>query len=106
MSYILDALKKAEQKRQLAAKVPTLGTVHRKPATPRATLRVSPWPWIAGAVILVNVSIVTWLLWPSGQPADGTRPAPTIATAPAPAVPARPPETSSATPVAPPAPAP
>ena len=64
MSYILDALRKAEQKRQLAAKVPTLTTVHRQPVAPRPSMRLRLWPWIAGAVIVANAGLATWLLVP------------------------------------------
>jgi hypothetical protein len=68
MSYILDALRKAEQKRQLAAKVPTLATIHRQPVTVRPPIRLRPfWPWVAGAVIVVNAGILTWLLFPVGM---------------------------------------
>ena len=52
MSYILDALRKAEQKRQLAAKVPTLATIHRQPVAVRPPIRLRLWPWVAGAVIV------------------------------------------------------
>ena len=54
MSYILDALRKAEQKRQLAAKVPTLATIHRQPVAVRPPIRLRLWPWVAGAVIVVE----------------------------------------------------
>src|SRR5262245_15566379 len=69
MSYILDALKKAEQKRHLSTKAPTLATIHRA-APPIAGRRI--WPWVAGLVILGNAAAITWMLWP-------TRPATTKA---------------------------
>lgn len=72
MSYILDALKKAERERH-QARIPTLQTVHRKPAPP-APRRL--WPWVTLAVVLANAGVVIWLL----------RPAPTVLTPP-PAVP-------------------
>src|ERR1700675_1127463 len=90
MSYILDALKKAEQKRQLAAKVPTLATIHRQPAAVRPPIRMRLWPWVAGAVIVVNAGVATWLLLPAGtrSPASLDRPgsfsAPGTAAPPAP----------------------
>lgn len=59
MSYILDALKKADRDRHPVA-VPTLATVHRAPAPPSRRRRL--WPWIAGAVIVVNVGVWLWLL--------------------------------------------
>ena len=134
MSYILDALRKAEQKRQLAAKVPTLATVHRQPAAVRPPIRMRLWPWVVGAVIVVNAGIVTWLLLPSGTtstasldrpgsfstpgtaappapgatapPAPGPRPAPLTADGPVPSAPAAPhaPATPGPPGAAPPAP--
>lgn len=61
MSYILDALKKADRDRHLVG-VPTLATVHRTPAPSRRRLL---WPWIAGAVIVVNAGVWLWLLHPA-----------------------------------------
>jgi general secretion pathway protein B len=56
MSYILDALKRAERDRHLAH-VPTLATVHSSahPTRPR-------WPWVGGGVLLVNAIVVMLLL--------------------------------------------
>lgn len=48
MSYILDALKKAERDRR--GRVPTLGTMH----APAAVRRRPLWPWIAGGALAVN----------------------------------------------------
>ncbi len=88
MSYILDALKKAEQKRQLSAKVPTLATVHRKPAPARSATPFKIWPWIAGAVIVANAGIAGWLLLPTGTSSttslDGSARSPSVPTATAP----------------------
>jgi general secretion pathway protein B len=67
MSYILDALKKADRDRQPAA-VPTPTTAHRTPAPP---LRNRPlWPWIAG-VVIVNMGVLLWLLRPAPSVPDG-----------------------------------
>jgi len=86
MSYILDALKKAEQTRHRAARVPTLATVHRAPAASRRRL----WPWIvAAAMILANASALAWLLRPTHT--ISTPPPPTSTTSQAPASPAAPP---------------
>jgi general secretion pathway protein B len=65
MSYILDALKRAERDRHLAH-VPTLATVHAsaRPTHPR-------WPWVGGGVLLVN-AIVVMLLLRSGPVAGPT----------------------------------
>jgi len=56
MSYILDALKRAERDRHLAH-VPTLVTVHSSahPTRPR-------WLWVGGGVLLVNAIVVMLLL--------------------------------------------
>lgn len=56
MSYILDALKRAERDRHLAP-VPTLATVHSS-AHPTRPL----WPWVGGGVLLVNAIVVVLLL--------------------------------------------
>lgn len=60
MSYILDALKKAERERQLA-RVPTLETVHVPGPSPRRQL----WPWVVAGALLANVAILIVLLRPS-----------------------------------------
>jgi general secretion pathway protein B len=57
MSYILDALKKAERDRP-AATVPTVETVHQPPAAPARR----PWPWIAAVVVLVNAGLLILLM--------------------------------------------
>ena len=49
MSYILDALRKAERDRR-QARVPSLGTMHATPEEPRKA-----WPWIVGGVLALNV---------------------------------------------------
>ncbi|MDD5558577.1 general secretion pathway protein GspB [Candidatus Methylomirabilis sp.] len=86
MSYILDALKKADRDRQPVA-VPTPATVHRTPAPPSRRRRL--WPWIAGAVIVVNVGVWLWLLRPAPSVPAGALVNVTQerATSPAPAAP-------------------
>jgi general secretion pathway protein B len=56
MSYILDALKRAERDRHLTH-VPTLATIHASahPTRPR-------WLWVGGGVLLVNAIVVILLL--------------------------------------------
>jgi len=88
MSYILDALKKAEQKRHLASKVPTLATVHRAPASTDPGRRL--WPWIAGGMILVNGAALVWLLSP--VPVVFTRGSASSTETPAPSAPPTAPE--------------
>jgi hypothetical protein len=86
MSYILDALKKADRDRHPVA-VPTPATVHRTPAPPSRRRRL--WPWIAGAVIVVNMGVWLWLLRPAPSVPDGALVSVTLApaTSPAPAAP-------------------
>jgi general secretion pathway protein B len=80
MSYILDALKKAERERH-AARIPTLETVHRTPWERRRP----QWLWIGAAVVLVNAALLVWLLRPepmlqkssaspAAEPATDSRP--------------------------------
>lgn len=115
MSYILDALKKAEQDRPVA-RVPTLKTVHRPPARPVRRL----WPWVGAVVVLVNAGVLIWLMRsgpmpsagiPARSPVTPAASAPTTVTEQAvPAPPAdpaprvSPPETPAAVAIAPPPP--
>ncbi|BCO32739.1 hypothetical protein TspCOW1_28420 [Thiohalobacter sp. COW1] len=57
MSYILEALKKSEQERQLGAVPrPEAGiAMGRRPARPW-------WPWLLSGVLLVNAAILLWLV--------------------------------------------
>ncbi len=57
MSYILDALKKAEQERGIA-QVPTLSTVHEVAAGPRIR------PWIISGAIVLTLAVAIWFLLP------------------------------------------
>jgi hypothetical protein len=114
MSYILDALKKAERDRR-GARVPSLGTMH---AVPRERRPV--WPWIVGGALAVNLLGVAALLLlrPAPEPVPATAPATvsSLPTVPVSAGPAPTPEAASAAtatiaatdpvgPVTPPAPA-
>lgn len=58
MSYILDALKKAERERR-RVQVPTLSTLH--PTVPVARRRV--WPWAVAGALLVNAGLLVVLFW-------------------------------------------
>ena len=90
MSYILDALKKADQKRHLGAQIPTLSTVHRRPTPAASGRRI--WPWIAGALILANAAALAWLLRPTPTVPTGSaaRSTETPAASAPPAAPAQP----------------
>ncbi len=70
MSFILDALKKAESERSRQSG-PVLMDVRVAP--PRR--RLPGWAWVLGAVLLANLLVLAWLLL--------RRPAPQAATAPA-----------------------
>jgi general secretion pathway protein B len=60
MSYILDALKKAEKERDLG-NVPKLETVHDSP--PDAGRRPGLW-MVIGIGLLANAAVLAWWLWP------------------------------------------
>jgi general secretion pathway protein B len=74
MSYILDALRRAERERQLR-RVPSLETAHasRQPSSRRA------WMWLLAGALVVHAAVLGVLLWPPGVP---------VALAPSAAVPA------------------
>jgi general secretion pathway protein B len=89
MSYILDALKKAEQEREIG-RVPGIGSDH-EPATPRGPGR---WVWVLLGVLLINVLLLAFAMWPrsavtprASAPLPARAPAPALTEA-APAVPA------------------
>ncbi len=65
MSYILEAIKKADQKRKLGS-VPDVHTIHEMP--PVAARRLF-WPYIVAAGLFVNVALITWWLHPWEAPA-------------------------------------
>lgn len=71
MSFILDALKKAESERSRASG-PVLVDVRIAP--PRR--RLPAWAWVLGAVLVANLAVLSWLVLRSS-------PAPVIAAAPA-----------------------
>jgi hypothetical protein len=87
VSYILDALKKAERDRR-RAHVPSLAKMHSVPAERRTV-----WPWVVGGLVAVNAIgfAALFMLRPGTPP-----PTPTVAAPAGPAVAATP---------APPAPA-
>lgn len=58
MSFILDALKKAEREQ---SRVPTLATMHGPARETARTVGL----WVAGGVLLAGGGLLIWLLWPS-----------------------------------------
>ncbi|MGI9284640.1 MAG: general secretion pathway protein GspB [Pseudomonadales bacterium] len=67
MSYILDALRKAEQERQ-SQQTPDLHSVQGGRVAPRQT--AAKWLWIGGVVVvIIAVNVAVWL-WQSHSPAD------------------------------------
>lgn len=65
MSYILEALKKADRERNLGD-VPDLEAAHwgvRKPS------RANRWPWVVAALLLFNAALLLYLL---GRDTSGT----------------------------------
>jgi general secretion pathway protein B len=61
MSYILDALRKAERERGIA-QVPTLATVHDLRAMPRTRL------WAVSGALILCVAAAIWLFFPFWRP--------------------------------------
>jgi general secretion pathway protein B len=103
MSFILDALKKSESERHRQSG-PVLMDVRIAP--PRR--RIPPWAWVIAAVLLVNLAVLTWVLWlsPSHQTETApmvaaAAPAPVAAPVAAPATPAAAPDPAVAQPVTP-----
>lgn len=118
MSYILDALKKAEQERDLG-RVPRLESMHD--SAPRQARAL---PWLIAGVLLVNAAALVWWLRPGtrsnvarpvrqaqlpaapriAQPAPAAPVAPPVARVPAPPIVAPPVAAAPVTPAPPPAP--
>lgn len=83
MSYILDALRKADAQRESD---PARG-IHAQPAVATATRTTSgtaPWVW-AGAA-LCGAAVVAYAAWPAAQPPAPAEPVAAMEPAPAPAV--------------------
>jgi hypothetical protein len=83
MSFILDALKKAEETRQQATP-----SILGKVRVPKPIPRRPRWPWVLGAAVLLvaNVGVVAYVLWPRGvalteRPRDVSGPPPAVASA-------------------------
>jgi len=79
MSYILDALKKSEQKRRQGA-VPDLLTVHDRPAS--ETGKRVWWPYLLSGALLLGAAMVTAGLYRAHQDISYKAPVPMQATPP------------------------
>lgn len=78
MSYILDALKKAEQERGLG-QVPRLASVQEEPVPPRRSA-----VWLIGGALLINALVLAWWLRPVAQSKPPHPQSAHVARAPAP----------------------
>ena len=63
MSYILEALKKSEQQRELG-RVPGITSVHENTAKSVS----GKWLWLIVAILLLNAGLLVLLLWPDSEP--------------------------------------
>jgi len=61
MSYILDAIKKSDQQRDLGT-TPDVHTIHETPAVEPS--RRPAWLYGLAAILLLNAGAITWWLWP------------------------------------------
>jgi general secretion pathway protein B len=59
MSYILDALKKAEHEREIG-RVPGIGSEHEQALVAGSR----PWMWLLLGVLLINAVLLVFALWP------------------------------------------
>lgn len=89
MSFILDALRKADAERE---RDPSRG-IHAQavglPAGPAASRAVPGWAWALGGVLIA--AVVGYVVWPRSQPAPVGAPAAPVAAVPAIVAPAAPP---------------
>lgn len=77
MSYILEALKKAEKQRELG-QVPGIGSVHEA-----GSRRPGPrWQWVLAVVLILNAAIIGALFWPAEDPVDTAVPSDIAPSAP------------------------
>jgi general secretion pathway protein B len=64
MSFILDALKRAEQQRSAGTSASTRSP---RPVLVEGSPR-GPWPWIAAAAVAVSLAVTGAALWPTAPP--------------------------------------
>lgn len=95
MSFILDALKRADAERE-RGRVPGLHSQTPLPTAKAAArpARPSRWGWLVGLLVLL-VATLAWWLWPSSRD-TATILEPSVASAPAPAAEPAPPITAPA----------
>jgi general secretion pathway protein B len=103
MSFILDALKKAESERSRQS-----GPVLMDARTARARQRLPVWAWVLGGVLLANLLVLAWILLrkPPIAPPVAATPAPVTPTPVAPVAPVAPATAAPAAIVAPLVPSP
>jgi general secretion pathway protein B len=63
MSYILEALRKAEKQREIG-QVPDIGSTHETPTHSRP----QRWPWALAVILILNAVIIGALFWPAEEP--------------------------------------
>ncbi|MFQ5645147.1 MAG: hypothetical protein ACE5FQ_15835, partial [Thiogranum sp.] len=74
MSYILEALKKAELQRDIG-QVPGIGSEHEKP--PRQVS--GKWLTVVAVFLVLNLVLLAWLLWPDAGRDTGDDYSPVLA---------------------------
>ncbi|MEN8763372.1 MAG: hypothetical protein ABF290_13150, partial [Thiogranum sp.] len=74
MSYILEALKKSEQQREIG-RVPGITSVHENAAKSVA----GKWLWLIAAILLLNAGLLVFLLWPNSESGLASDPVPVSA---------------------------
>ncbi len=66
MSFILDALKKSDKKRQVVV-APSLDTVHKSPAAAKGHSKRRLWIFLALLILLLSGGLLFWLLNPGQE---------------------------------------
>jgi len=77
MSYILEALKKSEQQREIG-RVPGITSVHEN----TAKSVTGNWLWLIVTVLLLNAGLLVLLLWPESEPEPESKSEPATLSAP------------------------